>query len=156
MAEFKFPRHLEMGDRVAYSPDGTSKDKCLAWITEVKDSSAMSLDLCLIPTGELRRDCWHADDPRVETHSHIFTQQEDRGVFRLIGDQSYREMMSRRLDALERLCQDLVKDNGRMKLEINRMQPSKPLAAAPLAPPPATYLEQKRGPGRPRKVPAGV
>ncbi len=127
--QFTFPEHLTMGDRVEYSPDGTSQSRCLAMILEVKASSAMSVDLLLyLPGGSqaFRRDCWHADDPRVESHPEVFTQQENRGVFRLLGDQQYRVEMSNRLQSLERVCRGLVVDVGTLRATMRELQEAAP------------------------------
>lgn len=144
MSKFEFPEHLDVGDPVEYAQDGTSADRCLALIMEVKSGSAKSVDLMLFPSMEFRRDCWHVNDPRVEAQKDIFIKQEDRGVFRLVGDHKYRKTMSARLDALGRLCQDLVKDNGKLKLQMQQILD------------PSAEVVHTQTPARRRKATVGV
>lgn len=161
--DFEFPEYLDVGDPVEYSADGTSQDRCMALITEVKRGSAKSVDLMLFPSMEPRRDCWHIKDPRVETRKDVFIEQENRGVFRLVGNHKHREAMAARLDSLERVCRDLVRDNGKLKLQMQELQESQCRSdaepstfAPPIAEQPKSEPQQRKR-GRPRKpVQAGA
>ncbi len=120
--EFVFPEDIDVGDPVEYSADGTSKDRCTAMVMEVKRGSAKSVDVMLLPSMEFRRDCWHINDPRVEAKKQVFIEQENRGVFRLVGNHKHRQATSARLASLERVCHDLVIDNGKLKAEMLKLQ----------------------------------
>jgi hypothetical protein len=95
---FQFPQ-MYSSCTVEVSNDPSRSDNMMGIVTKVK---GQAVDVMVV-TDEgisLRRDVWHADDPRCIEHPQHF-EQNLSGVFRLSESEKQRRQLMGRLDALE-------------------------------------------------------
>ncbi len=128
-----------IGCPVEISSDPSQSDKTLGWVCDCSGGTVSVLSI----NGKQHFDCWEADDPRCQTHSGVFQDFDDRGVYRISEGEIQRRHLSARMATLEGRL-------GELMLEIRDM------AARQQVQPSAQPQEQpqehtKRRRGRPRK-----